>query len=247
MSLENHTIVDAQPNLPAPAVNLSRMKHVADAWIEAPYYEQSEEWLYMFWDKNHKEKGEIFSRFFDTLDKRHLVELACGHGRHTNHILNDPVYGLEVEDVRLLDINEENIRFCKERFANCPKVSLFHNNGYDLRPLEDESATAIFSYDAMVHFEYDTVFSYIREAHRVLVPGGRALFHHSNLDKFPGTTYMQNPSWRNFMSKNLFAHVARLTGFYVRGQKTLEWGSSAHAKDIDCVTLLEKLLPPATT
>lgn len=239
MNPEIPTVLDSQPNVPAPAINLDRTQHVAAAWKEAPYYQQSEEWLYMFWNQD-----KIFLRFFNTLDKRHLVELACGHGRHTNHILNDPAYAAEVEDVRLIDINEENIQFCRQRFANHPKVSYYLNNGYDLRPLEDASATAIFSYDAMVHFEYDCVFSYIREAYRVLAPGGRALFHHSNLDKFPGTTFAQNPSWRNFMTKNLFAHVARLSGFFVRGQKTIDWGPTAYAKDIDCVTLLEKVGPP---
>ncbi|PAW78806.1 MAG: hypothetical protein B9S32_05335 [Verrucomicrobia bacterium Tous-C9LFEB] len=234
----NEPSVLPTPTATAP-LNLSRIQAIADDWKaperNAQYYHVAEHWIEQFWGKK-----EIFRRYFETLNKRRLVELACGHGRHTQFILNEPTY-TEIESLRLLDVNEQNVAICRERFAAEPRVSVFTNNGCDLQPLEDGSATALFCYDAMVHFEYDCVFAYIREAHRILAGGGRALFHHSNYDHAPGAVYSKNPHWRNFMTKNLFAHVAQLSGFIVVSQRVIPWGKDEnYVPDLDCVTLLEK-------
>jgi SAM-dependent methyltransferase len=207
---------------------------VAQDWKESAYYARAEEqdWLAQFWDL----KSE-FRRLFGRLNMHTLVELACGHGRHTAHIINNPELCRGIERIDLLDINEENIMFCKERFNSNHLIHFLINNGWDFQPLESSSATAIFCYDAMVHFEYDAVQSYIEDAYRILTPGGRALLHHSNYDKSPGTHYLSNPLGRNFMSKNLFAHIAIRCGFEICEQVVLRWGK---CRRLDCVSLIEK-------
>lgn len=196
----------------------------------APYYREaeSEEMLGFFWG------GKMpFRSAFERLDLTSYAELACGHGRHTNIIYNNYDFG----HASLLDINESNIERCKARFRGQGKIECFLNSGSDLQPLANESVTSVFSYDAMVHFEYDDVFSYIRDIFRVLKPDGFALLHHSNNDKQPGNLYSDNIHWRNFMSAALFKHVARRTGFEVIDQWVFDW---AGATDIDCLTLLRK-------
>lgn len=89
----------------------------------------------------------------------------------------------------------------------------------------------------MVHFEQDVVLSYLGDAARVLVPGGRALFHHSNYTAAPGNAYHLNPHWRNFMSKELFASGAIGLGLRVLEQNVLQWGN---VPALDCLTLLER-------
>jgi SAM-dependent methyltransferase len=174
---------------------------------------------------------------FDQLDTNATVELACGHGRHCARLLGVKTSQTEFHSLVLLDVVEDNVLHCKKRFAGLPVISIYPNNGYDFHPVEDESVSAIFCYDAMVHFEYDAVLSYIQDAFRVLRPGGRALFHHSNLSKNPGWDYKDNHHWRNFMSKDLFADAAYRAGFRVLEQVTIDWDTD---RNLDCLTLIEK-------
>ena len=95
----------------------------------------------------------------------------------------------------------------------------------------------MFSYDAMVHFEYTAVLGYVAEAYRVLAPGGKALMHHSNYDRNPGGFYRDNPHWRNFMTKALFGHAALRAGFTVLEQEVTHWNRD---EGIDCISLVEK-------
>lgn len=184
--------------------------------------------LKLFWSDS-----SVFTRMFGTLDRQFIIELACGHGRHAEHILKT----MPVGHIVLMDFVAGNIERCKERLSAHGNAAFVQNNGDNFEPVADGQASAIFCYDAMVHFEYDTVFSYLKDAFRVLRVGGRALFHHSNYTAAPGNLYRNNPHWRNFMSKELFAHVASRHGLRVIDQSVLRWGD---VPNIDCLTLLAK-------
>lgn len=166
---------------------------------------------------------------FDRLDLTRVVELACGHGRHV------PMYQDRAGEIVLMDILPENIDWCRQRFAD-PRITALTNDGTDFRPLADESVTAIFSYDSMVHFPPDVVGSYIADAARVLVPGGRALFHHSNYSAPADRHYGLNPHARNHMDQALFRD---LVGDHLRIEESVivPWGQVA---DLDCATMLVK-------
>jgi ubiquinone/menaquinone biosynthesis C-methylase UbiE len=207
---------------------------VARDWKESTYYDKAEkeDWLKPFWSP----RGP-FRPLFEKINARTIVELACGHGRHTAQILEFPDYRDKIEHLYVMDVNEENIKFCEERFSKFAQVHPMVNNGYDFQPLKSESVSGVFCYDAMVHFEYDAVISYLKDAFRILVPGGRALFHHSNYDKSPGAKYTENPGWRNFMSKELFAHIAIRAGFKTLEQSLIDWDGG---RKLDCISLIEK-------
>jgi tRNA G46 methylase TrmB len=83
---------------------------IAHDWKSHPYYNRAEEedWVEVFWHP----KSE-FRQFFENLNIHTLVELACGHGRHTARILNTPELMGNINDLYLMDINEENIGFCR--------------------------------------------------------------------------------------------------------------------------------------
>jgi ubiquinone/menaquinone biosynthesis C-methylase UbiE len=203
-------------------------KQIKWDWSAAPYYELAEKHLSPFWSEDSP-----FIRLFNMLDLTNVVELGCGHGRHAAYIREHYSFG----HMTLIDINQPNIAFCQTRFKDDGKFSFVENSGSDLAPLISNAYSAVFCYDAMVHFEYDDVFSYLKDIYRILLPDGRALLHHSNNDKNPGALYSKNPHWRNFMSASLFAHVAMRMGFLVIEQQLLEWGGEAQ---LDCVTLLAK-------
>lgn len=167
--------------------------------------------------------------FISDCDFGHVIDLAAGHGRNTAFLLE------HASHVVVMDIQEGNVAVCKQRFAGKESVTYFTNNGFDLRPVDDSVATLIYCFDAMVHFDSDVIRSYLRDAHRVLVPGGRAFLHHSNYTG--GHDWRQNPSARNFMSRELFEHYALKERFRVLRQKTINWGGHA---EIDCLSLIEK-------
>lgn len=202
-------------------------------WSSAPYYQlvEGDEGLRYFWSD-----GSPFPEMFEKLDTTRFVDLACGHGRHTVQILARR----KTKEFWLVDINEPNIEHCRKRFAKDSRASFVVNAGNDLPGISDGSITAVISYDSMVHFEIDDVFYYLGEINRVLVPGGRALLHHSNNDRQPGNCYEQNVHWRNFMSAPMFAHFAIRQGLTVLEQKIIDWGGDDEGKGLDCVTLLEK-------
>lgn len=56
-------------------------------------------------------------------------------------------------------------------------------------------------------------------------------------DRAPGVDYREKPGWRNFMTKELFAHVALRSGFMVGEQVVMDWD----APQTDCLSLVERL------
>ena len=158
----------------------SDIKVVSLAWEKSPYYDDAERWLYLFWNENTS-----FRQLFDRLKLARVVELACGHGRHAEQIAS------RAESLSLFDIFESNLDVCRKRLAKFGNIAYFKGDGGTFQPLGDNSQTAIFCYDAMVHFSPEIVKSYLIDTARILEPGGMALFHHSNnykasLDEYYG-------------------------------------------------------------
>jgi ubiquinone/menaquinone biosynthesis C-methylase UbiE len=200
-------------------------KIIGDEWKINSYYDQAEDSLHGFWGED-----TVFYRAFQKLDLSSVTELACGHGRHV------PRYLEKAGHITLVDINRENLDFCRNRFKGENKISYMLCQGNDFGDIPAVSQSAIFSYDAMVHFELLDVAAYLRDANRILMNGGRLLFHHSNAAFKPGVYYHEKPGWRNFMSAGIFTHLAVRMGFTVLEQTVIDWG----VKDLDCVSLCEK-------
>ena len=201
---------------------------VGKDWAASEYYYRAEEtdWLEPFWAE-----GSPFLRFFRELDLTSVLELACGHGRHAEKLRD------LAQAVVLVDINIENIEFCRERFSGTPRFRFVLTNGHSFDSVQDGECTAVFSYDAMVHFDSDVVRAYLQETARVLSPGGRALFHHSNYSENPGGDVHDNPRWRNYMSGSLFEHYAAKSGLRRLASQVLDWETYSA---LDCLTLLER-------
>lgn len=140
-------------------------------------------------------------------------------------------------NLTLVDVFDSNLDFCRDRLRAYPLVRYIKNNGYTFEPIEPETTTAIYCYDSMVHFSPDIVESYLKDAERILVPGGKALFHHSNYPAPLDRNYGQNPHARNHMTKELFSHLAFRNNLIALESKVIDWG---YDKELDCITLLQK-------
>ena len=179
----------------------------------------------VFWNKE-----SVIYKMFCKLDLDNVIELAVGRGRHVQ------MYEAKANHIVLVDILQKNIDFCKERFKGNEKIAYYCNNGYNLNELNDNEYSALFTYDAMVHFEMMDVFEYLKDIHRVLRKGGMALFHHSNNTSDYKNSFYNAASGRNYMSKDLFAYLAYRAGFEVLEQQVIDWS----VKDLDCVSLVRK-------
>ncbi len=218
-----------EPKPPPPSVaTLARTE--AKVWEASSYYDDAERWTWLFWSEAHP-----FRPLFEQLDLSRVLELACGHGRHSEYLLAH--YGSRLGSLVMMDILQSNVDYCNARLGQRENLRVLVNNGVDFQPMPASSLTSIFCYDAMVHFDRQVVRSYLGDAVRVLVPGGKALFHHSNYSFDPDSHFGTNPLARAFMSKGLFARYAERLGLEVLQQTVFDWGGES---GLDCLTLLAK-------
>jgi SAM-dependent methyltransferase len=196
-----------------------------DPWTpNNPYFDIAEKdgrWLY----------ENLVWPFIEDCQFADVLDLAAGHGRNSALLLQ------HAGNLTITDVQRGNVDFCRKRFGEQPNISYAVVNGYDFYPVTDDSLTLIYCFDSMVHFDSDVVRSYLRDSLRVLRPGGRGFFHHSNYTG--GHDWRRNPNARNFMSKELFEHYALKEGLRVVRQKTINWGSLENS---DCMSLVEKPL-----
>jgi len=199
---------------------------VAEPWLDSAYYGIAEKYTADFWNV-----GSPFRRLFDHLEMDVVIDLACGYGRHAE------VVAPKCSKLILIDVIERNLKVSKVRLNRFSNITYICNNGFDYEPVRENQISSVYCYDAMVHFSYDIVRSYILDTFRILKPGGRAFFHHSNYDASDDRHYGQNPHARNKMTQKMFKSFARAAGLRIVESTLIDWGGSPN---LDCLTLLEK-------
>ncbi len=188
---------------------------------------ETDAWLTKFWNPD-----SIFLKLFNTLNTTHCAEIACGFGRHSAKIFQ------RCASLHLIDTSIDALAIAKERFKLHPQVKIvLSEDGTSMPGIADHSLTSIFSYDAMVHFEPLTMICYLAEISRTLVPGGKALLHHSNYSGNPTGKISTVMGARNYMSKDLFAHLCSRSGLRIIDQHILDWSFAQS----DALSLLEKM------
>jgi len=81
-----------------------------------------------------------------------------------------------------------------------------------------------------------TIACYVFESARVLMPGGRGLFHHSNYAGNPAGRIDDSPGWRSFMTTDIMTHLLSRAGLKVLEQMKFDRSSPGG----DALTLFEK-------
>lgn len=196
---------------------------VGDDWKQQPYYDLAEshidrQWLETVWP------------FIQDADFTNVVDLAAGHGRNSEKLKQ------YARSIHIVDINQENIDFCRRRFAGDSRFSFTRNDGCSLNFIPPDSVSLLYCFDAMVHFDSDVVRTYLKEFRRILKPGGLGFCHHSNYTENPGENVHTSPGWRNFMSQALFAHYCAKEGLTVVKSRVIDWERPGS----DCLTLFRK-------
>lgn len=119
-----------------------------------------------------------------------VLEIGCGVGRMTRWFAED--FGA----VHALDVSPEMVAQAHARLAGYRNVTLHTGSGVDLQPLPDGQFDLVFSYIVFQHIPSAAVIrSYIREAARVLKPGGAFKFQ-VNGDQSPAYLEHVRDTWQ---------------------------------------------------
>jgi SAM-dependent methyltransferase len=165
------------------------------------------------------------------IDYSHTVDFACGHGRNAAKLAD------LAARMTLVDVEKDNIEFCQQRFRGRP-FDFVVNSGFDIRQIIDQDVSFFYSFDAMVHFDFEIMLLYVKEFKRILKVGGHGFVHHSNFTGAPGQNFTENPHWRNYMSKELFFHMCVRNGLRVEEQRVIDWGNDS---SLDCLTVFRNV------
>jgi ubiquinone/menaquinone biosynthesis C-methylase UbiE len=94
------------------------------------------------------------------------------------------------------DVSDNMLKFAAQRLAGLPNVEFVAISGTDLQPIPDASVDAVYCTVVFMHLEEWDRFAYVREAFRVLKPGGRFHCDNANLDTDEG--------WEVFLASAAF-------------------------------------------
>jgi ubiquinone/menaquinone biosynthesis C-methylase UbiE len=122
-----------------------------------------------------------------------MLEIGCGIGRMTRHLAE--AFG----EVHATDVSAEMINQARERLRNYPNVHLHETSGVDFAELPDDYFDMVFSVYVFQHVpDAEVIHSNIRDACRVLKPGGMFKFQvcgidHEAYSKIPKDTWTGAP------------------------------------------------------
>jgi ubiquinone/menaquinone biosynthesis C-methylase UbiE len=133
-------------------------------------YDQQDEGEFWGWgekltDRYLAESGIPFT------GRERVLEIGCGIGRMTRALAS------RFASVVATDVSDEMIQQARKHLASCPNVEVKLGSGEDLAGFPDGSFDLVFSYLVFQHIpDPEVTRHYLREAARVLAPGGWFLF-----------------------------------------------------------------------
>lgn len=160
---------------------------------------------------------------------RHVLEIGPGGGRWTAELL-------AYEPARLIgvDLSENCVALCRERFADATAAEFHVNDGKSLSVVEDASIDFAWSFDVFVHMEIDTIRTYLQELARVMRPRARAVIHYPSIDR--AQLEDARLGWRGDVTSAQMTRALQDAGFDVLHDYYEPWISSTNTS----VVIFEK-------
>jgi len=192
-------------------------------WSSYEWRDAGEEWSKAWGGTEYLWWGTVFPRIRAFVPTGTILEIAPGYGRCTQYLKDC------CEKLIVVDLAENCIAACRERFASCSHIEYFVNDGRSLAMLENDSVDFVFSWDSLVHAESDVLRSYLEHLAAKLKPGGYGFIHHSNIGAFKnpetGELAIENRHWRGeSMSAELFRQYCNEIGLTCLAQEIVTWG-----------------------
>ena len=202
-----------------------------DQWTGWDWSERGEEWSnYPGWKESLVEHVLIPNIPIDSI----VLEIGPGGGRWSEILLS------RVKKLSVVDLAQKCIDVCKERFQGRTNIEFFVNDGRSLSMIESNSIERIWSWDVFVHIAASDIKSYIAEFARVLMPGGRAIIHHSKNGE-------NELGWRSDMTAEKMQEYCAENNLNLVSQfetwgdsKVLIWPDQPADIGLDIISIIEK-------
>jgi SAM-dependent methyltransferase len=164
-----------------------------------------------------------------------ILEIAPGYGRWTAYLKD------LCDRLVIVDLSDECIRHCADRFASAANIEGWVNDGKSLEMVVDGSVDFAVSLDSLVHVEADVIHAYLSQLATKLTRHGVGLLHHSNVGAYPrGVAAERNTHWRGTsMSASIFEAMAREVGLTCISQERLAWGCGGDFLN-DCISVFTR-------
>ncbi len=178
-----------------------------------------------------------------------ILEIGPGFGKWTEFLKE--LCGRLVA----VDLSPKCVEACRRRFADCPDVSVFRNDGRSLEMVPDGSVDLAFSFDSLVHAEAGEIGAYLEGLSRKLAGDGAGFIHHSNIGRYAGyfaaaDLIPPRPRWFLYrkgivaldhlrarsMTAEKFADLAGRAGLRCVAQERINWLGTRRL--IDCISLV---------
>ncbi len=192
-------------------------------WSSYRWSDAGDEWSKTWGGTEYLWWGTIFPRIRAFVPTGTILEIAPGYGRCTQYLKDC------CEKLIVVDLAENCIAACRERFESCSHIEYFVNDGRSLAMIENDSVDFVFSWDSLVHAESDVLRSYLEHLAAKLKPGSYGFIHHSNVGAFKnpetGRLTVENRHWRGeSMSADLFRQYCYDVGLTCLSQEIVTWG-----------------------
>ncbi len=125
--------------------------------------------------KHGRDTAEILARVLELGPDDRVLEVGVGVGRIAEHLAS------RCQTFTGIDISKNMISIARERLARADNVRLEVADKSDLSMFADASFDKVYFQVVLIHLDREDAFHYMREARRVLAPGGRAWFQFYNL------------------------------------------------------------------
>jgi O-methyltransferase len=188
---------------------------------------QGEEWSKAWGGSEAQWFGCLYPRLHRFLPASSVLEIAPGFGRWTKFLIPN------CNSLTGIDLSQECIDACNKIFSSASNTSFVKNDGLSLEGAP-EQLDFVFSFDSLVHVEFDVLDGYIKQIIQKLSKTGVAFLHHSNFGALPVGAENPHQRARSVSATRVAQSVIENKGTVI-SQELVNWG----AKELtDCFTIL---------
>jgi len=193
---------------------------------------QGDEWSEAFGNTEAMWSFALRPRLHRYVPAETILEIAPGHGRWTQYLR------LLCKSLVIVDLSENCIATCKNRFADDSNITYIVNDGRSLDTVPDNSIDLVFSFDSLVHCEKEVIAAYLKESARTLKADGVGFFHHSNIGSYRRLLDVLNALPSRFHIRGAFRRLFSINtlGWRAPSMSAATFRELCEDANLDCIS-----------